>query len=480
MKRALSIMAVIALGMTACNKIDVEISAEENAPEAVSYSVSIPANYGGAGTKAVAEGDAGKLASTFRTTDIISVYWNNIQANDGIGDPIFLHTDTDGKTANLTGTLTFHEYVSDGDGTVWVPQELSVGDNLLLIYNADGIIDYSLEPQTGTLAGLSSYDFAVADVQITAKSGDKESGYTLTTTDANFVNCQSMYKFTFTGLPVGVGVKSVTISSAGNHLQDRYYPYTGACDHNPITITLDNAGRTANGSGVVYTALRLDALAVDATDDITFIVTGTDEKTYAAKKTSPAGGFKNGKYYTSTIALTTPVYYIATSSDIGKVIGSDGNIYNTVDDVWAAGANAIAMIAFAGNVDGVCNHGLAISLTDAYAYNATFAEATGDVIISSWESGHAITGGTWRLPTEEDWQYMMWGYYAVNPVAQNISTFNTKLDNVGTALVSEENYWTSTTVDADNAKVVYYDGTYAGINNSVKNQYCHVRACLAF
>lgn len=49
--------------------------------------------------------------------------------------------------------------------------------------------------------------------------------------------------------------------------------------------------------------LRFDALGSGETDDVTFYVTGTDDVLYTATKTSPSGGFANGKYYKSSIAL---------------------------------------------------------------------------------------------------------------------------------------------------------------------------------
>ena len=185
--------------------------------------------------------------------------------------------------------------------------------------------------------------------------------------------------------------------------------------------------------------------------------------------------------YTWTYTVTAPAYYAATAGDIGKVIGANGNIYDDAAAATAASTTAEAMIAFVGTIDGVCDHGLAISLTDAYAYNATFAEATGDVIISSWATYHPIAGGTWRLPSEADWQRMMWGYYAVDPAATDISTFQDNLVAAGgTALVDDNYYWTSTGVDAENAKTVLYDNPIAGIQSVAKTGYYHVRACFSF
>lgn len=317
---------MVLAGMTACtNEDNIVQNQQPAAPQAPVYQVSTPATIGdGAETRAVELGTgdkAGWLVSTFKTTDHIAVYWVTTQATDDKNDPVCLHADADGKTANLIGTLTFYEQQAnpdpEKDDPIFIPQELPVGQYLRFVYNSKwGITFYT--NQTGTFAGLDNYDFAIADVKITAISGD-ESGYTLTTTDAHFVNTQSMYKFTFTGLPTGVGVKSVSISSAGNHLVNRYIPYSEYNDHTPITITLDDAAREANGAGVVYAALRFDALAEGKRDNIAFTVTGTDEKTYIATKDSPEGGFQNGKYYTSTIELAPTVGGSGQTLDLSTV-----------------------------------------------------------------------------------------------------------------------------------------------------------------
>lgn len=390
--------------MTACTNDDNVAQTQQPAAGAKVYQVCIPASIGdGAATRAVELGTgdkAGWLVSTFKTTDDIAVYWVTTQATDDKNDPVCLHADADGKTANLIGTLTFYEQQTDPDpeivDPIFIPQELPVGQYLRFVYNSKwGITFYT--NQTGTFAGLDNYDFAIADVQITAISGD-ESGYNLTTTDAHFVNTQSMYKFTFTGLPTGVGVKSVSISSAGNHLVNRYIPYSEYNDHTPITITLVDAAREANGAGVVYAALRFDALAEGKRDNIAFTVTGTDEKTYIATKDSPEGGFQNGKYYTSTIEvypqnvnLSTVTqtdgkgvkYYAAQNGQIltGKFSGDGG--YITIADgatVTLAGADIIepdyvssppfycdhAAIHCLGNANIILDHKAGASGTDDY------------------------------------------------------------------------------------------------------------------
>ena len=343
-------MTVLALGFTACNKADFQDSPEQN-PETIAegpiYKVSISASLG-ADTKAVAYDDvSGGLASTFRTTDDICV--NNIKkglsACDGDYKDLFLHADANAKTANLVGELTFYGYSQYN--------VVDVNDALMLMYNTRNSVfeynDYRKNPdntngQKGTLASLSDYDYATAEVTITGISGEGTgvSPYTLTTTPASFTNMQSMFKLTFSGMPdnfsedyyneYGIhdnGINSITIHSTKNKLVHEYNPSTNFNSCRDITITFGGFSsgssekyyaRQANGAGnVVYAALRFLPLGAEETDEITFTMECTDEKTYIAKKTSPVGGFQNGKYYTSTIEAYPKIV------NLNKVTTTDGN-----------------------------------------------------------------------------------------------------------------------------------------------------------
>lgn len=308
MKKQLLYMMVLA-GMTACTNEDSIVQEQQPAARAQVYQVSIPATISvGAQTRAIEEGTDDKegwLVSKFiKDVDDISVYHitNEIFANDATADedPLtLLHPDQNGVTANLTGSLKFYQGETD--------LGVTVGDRLLLLYGTP-TGGFGWNSQIGNFSNLSAYDQATATVEVTAIDGNATDGYTLTTTKANFENAQSMFKFTFTGLPEGVGVKEVTIHSAQKKLVTNYFPQSNPqYSYGDIMIDLlDDDIRTVNGPGVVYTALCFMPMAdANATDDITFTVVGTDNKTYTATKASPKGGFQNGKYYTSTIALTT-------------------------------------------------------------------------------------------------------------------------------------------------------------------------------
>lgn len=358
----LSLAAAVALcGMTACTNDD-NIIADEPAtgqPAAVTaYQVSIPATIGGDGTTRAVDynNETGGLDATFTTADNIVVYLNkgaqscySTESKDVYSK---LHPDQAGKSANLTGTMKFVKNYSydTSEPSAWAT--LDVNDQLILYYNtANGVFDYS--GQTGTLAGLSGYDFAEATVTVESATGTSTGGYTATTTKAQFKNVQSMFRLAFSGLPTGVGVKSVTVRSAGGKL------HTGNVTTGDVTITLDDAARTANGVGVVYAALRFDALGSGETDDVTFYVTGTDDVLYTATKTSPSGGFANGKYYKSSIALA-PAPTVLTGTVNLATITRDATIGNGATLTGTLSSNVKITIAdeAAVTLDGVTINGV--------------------------------------------------------------------------------------------------------------------------
>ena len=229
--------------------------------------------------------------------------------------------------------------------------------------------------------------------------------------------------------------------------------------------------------GSVYLSLTF-CYPNDESKNDTFTLTATDDKgnVYICEKNMPAGGFQNGKYYYGNCEMTWREknnLAAVEASDLGNIIASDGKIYADVAAANTAG-KAEAMIVYVGSVDGVCEHGLAISLTDVDGYNATYAQATGAVIIPGWAAAHPITGGTWRLPSEKDWQYMMWGSYTDTPTTTQVNA------NLCSVLENDKYFWTSDSVDAEKAKGIYYKDNNASVWSLLKTEYYRVRACFAF
>lgn len=250
-----------------------------------------------------------------------------------------------------------------------------------------------------------------------------------------------------------------------------------------LTITPDAA------TNELTVALRNELAAAD-----TYKIWATDDvKGYML--TSPSIEFVNGKYYEITLKMTQePDYYAATSSDIGKVIGADGKIYNDVATANAS-STAVAMIAYVGNASN-CEHGLAIALNDVSDSDLSWESA----VTAAAAQTPAIFGGTWRLPTILDWQYMFYGcgdtaqgtpkvtYVIVNKATKLME----KLTAAGATMMKNSNqtdgYWTATengTAQAWNFN--FWDWVsssgywYAGNSSDHWKTFSHsVRACLAF
>lgn len=512
---------LVAGALSSCQKAP---EAPDQAPGAAAplvYSLSIPAAFDDedSGTKAVAAGTGEKegwLVSTFLEGENISVYnkTKNVYAQDNGYNCFYLHTDAAGPKANLTGSLKFFEY-----GTGYVAVE--VGDVLLLGYNFEGYyLNYtgSGNPQLGSLKDLSRFDGAVAEVTVTDVSGSAEAGYTLTTGPAVFRNVQSMFKFTFTGLPESLlnpygytGIISVIVHSAGDKLSMYYYFDLDVSAPSGITIEpgsdypidgYEDASdrRQANGPGVVYAALRFLPLDDEnATDLISFTVECTDGNTYIGSKASPKGGFQNGKYYTASIPLApsgavTGRFIINTGGD--QVYFSKGNLR------YASGAWSF----FDNQWDYYTTY--SADAWDKFGWStsaSTYGKSTSDNpsnYSGDFVDWGATMGTGWRTLTQTEWAYLFanstYAMATVNGVtgiillpddsslsvntahsdfSNNVisaSDWNTVYESAGAVFLPAAGarnsgvtgcgtsgcYWSSTATDADRAKSVSFEKNY--------------------
>ena len=187
-------------------------------------------------------------------------------------------------------------------------------------------------------------------------------------------------------------------------------------------------------------------------------------------------------YQEGTAPFKVKVYGVigkATEPEIGMLVCQDGHIHADKDAECTK--NRIAMLAYVGNKS-KCAHGLAIALWDAGSGSWTaavnFAETWGDY--------YPVTGGTWRLPSTDDWQYMFIGCGGTTPyiatLTQGVNVdpdgFFNKLIATGYSLPSGNYYWTSTEDSENTAKAWEF------VNNRFeswsKDYGDRVRYCLAF
>ena len=272
--------------LTACSNEDIVTNTQ--ATQAKSYTVSIPATMGeGSNTRAVDFSGTDPLTGT--PTAISSFTTNDkVYAYNETKDVMLtgcLTPSADGKTCNLTGTLT---------GTI------EANDELVLLYNLS-VYDsnktgccFDYANQDCTQAGVT--DGAIATVTV-----DNNTGSVLTTkATAQFQNVQSMFRFQFTSSNTLLSVKSVYITSNSNGIAMYYYPLKDADKYScygGISTNLSTAT-----TDPIYLALCIDE-SKSAGDLLTFEVVDADNKLYTTPKAAPNSGFVNGKYYYNTTPI---------------------------------------------------------------------------------------------------------------------------------------------------------------------------------
>ena len=157
---------------------------------------------------------------------------------------------------------------------------------------------------------------------------------------------------------------------------------------------------------------------------------------------------------------------------MGKVLCTDGSIYENVSAATTAGKTAVAMIAY---VDETNKNGLAIALADeGDKMDWSTAESTCE------NKTPAITGAKWCLPSQDNWIAM---FKANGGNEESYTGLNNALAVAGgddSKLQVGGEYWTSTLLPGGAASNVSLDGGNAaeGVED-MGNGYL-VRACLAF
>lgn len=302
MRTRLMTAALIAIAATlsACRKempVQEPLPAENGAEDSPSkgWTVAIAATIGSdASTRALAEDpDTRNIVASFETTDEIRVF----NKTKNFVDPSPLHPDQNGTGALLTGTLT---------------RDYEEGDELVLCYNSDQNAMFSYKGQKGTLATVR--DYAQAELTVSAEDA---AGKTITGTAA-FVNAQSIFGFNFTDGTSAVPARAVEISTAEAKLVSvlRTYqatPYVSPVNYGKLTVVADNPV-----SGTFYASIRNDN---EGDDTYRFYVNDGDGHLYSGEKTAPAGKIVNGKFYSSTVALTPVALPAVTLTDPGTPVG---------------------------------------------------------------------------------------------------------------------------------------------------------------
>ena len=286
--------------------------------------------------------------------------------------------------------------------------------------------DWDYTGQVGTLSDIAAnYDYATTTANITSIEAYRMDA----SVPVTFKNEQSIVKFTLKdNANAAVNVSSLRISAKGLVKNIEQF---GDEEFGDIIVT------PANATNEVFAALRgIKNAQVTLTATV-----GSDY--YIFKRDNVT--FNNGAYKAITVKIHKINYPVSlsevTQDHIGSVVGRNGKVYPNASAAESDGTVAEAMIVYVGT-ESNCTHGLAIALNDE-------GETIQDAAKSAAASHTAVSGGTWRLPTLTDWQYMLIGCgngatYSNEPGTVDYTALNSKLGTVGTALHNDGRYWSST------------------------------------
>ena len=161
--------------------------------------------------------------------------------------------------------------------------------------------------------------------------------------------------------------------------------------------------------------------------------------------------------------------YTLAESTVGMIVGTDGNAYAVADkDNLPSGVTAAGMVAYKSG-----SSGLIIALADEGSMNWETAKSTCET------KTPAFTGGTWKLPTQDEWKQM---FSANGGNDASYSGLNTALATAGgdSSKLQDDYYWLSSEYDSGHAWLVYLSVGDASWYATYKSNDVRVRACLAF
>ena len=214
--------------------------------------------------------------------------------------------------------------------------------------------------------------------------------------------------------------------------------------------------------------------------------TNTDASVLAAEgyTVSRSGVTNNGDgTYTWTYTIApAPAYYAATTNDIGRVIGSDGNIYVSKTAAEAVnGVTAVAMIAYVGSEAGVAGytHGLALALTDESSSGMSWNDAK--TACTNKNTSATVESASWMLPSKDQWNKMIDACKNVLGDNDDSRDLRDGFTSVGGSNLKSQDYWSSTEYEYDSTEAWMFNFDYdCWYDNPKDRVYPLVRACLAF
>ena len=343
---------------------------------------------------------------------------------------------------DVTGKVTKKEVAAEAvtiTGAPTIPFIMAIGD-------ADVTLKAEVTPADATDKKVtwSSSAPAVATIDETGKVHAVAAGTTtIKATTANGKEASieltvNLPKATATAPTAKTGVKAgenaaiinAGVASGGTMMYKVTTTNTKPTSTEGFSATIPTAQSLAAGTCYVWYYVKADATHADS--DIAGSVSVTIQS--------------------AAIALSA-----VTSADIKKIVTTDGYVYASPGDV-PTGKTAAAKIAYVSST----GHGLALALADEMGYK-TWSDA------KTACSGHTptVSGGTWSLPTKDQWTNMM----------TTAGNYNGLCLNFGLEWGDNSYYW-SITEDGFKAWVLL--GPMGNWNSYSKEYNLRARAVLVF
>ncbi len=429
-------MAIVAVAMMAggCSSKDEMQTQNELVPIRLTASVGMEAVTRGADGNVI-ETDAvvtrGLQDNALASSEKVYVWAN--ETGSSSWDYLKAWTLTAGSTG-LTGSTKY--YPADGTAITMNAVHGNFSSEPSEDNTAIGTLTHSVVADQSAAGGYEK-----SDLLFGTATGSKAS-----TTAENIAFTHKLSKIEV-NLTAGYGYDATDLATAEVHLNN-VLP----------TVTIDPTdGSLGSASGTAVTITpRMDATSgtyeavippqtFTSPDAVISVTTTKDSKTLTSTVPNTVATFAgNTKYvYNVKVRILDPGIPLAkvTNAHLGWVVASNGLVYETkiAADEYSTGKAMIAYISSRG-------HGLAYATEDA----SGGAQTTRSAHSSAISALPAIGSGVWRLPSNQDYQYMYEGCggdphtkTVVAGEAYNVGTFLQKLNAIGCGL-NHPYYWTST------------------------------------
>ncbi len=329
--------------------------------------------------------------------------------------------------------------------------------------NGDGILYFSLPSKTAVATALASklgmsastVSTMLASSNITFIANDGLKTFTINKTGYPFEaakyyaatlamkECGSFYNITSSGTVNGTGVNE--------SFEKQTLPFNTNIDALVGATAL--SGATVNS----VTVLSGNAIATSSYDGSSITFSGAGSAVLSVNYTLGMGN-SSDEITVTVMPVTLAEGHELTGAFVGDIVCNDGLAYSPTDkDNLPSGVSIVALVAYKGT-----GNGLAIGLSDLGSMDWPTAMGA----CSALNSSIPITGATWRVATQDEWNSMISGLggWSIFKAVTSLST---------------DNYWSSTENGTQaNETLSGSSGSWTAPTDWYTN--CNTRAVLAW